>query len=306
MRPDSSPPLYIGLDGGGSTLRALLADAALNPIRQTHDPRSVNLATLGREEVRARLFAALDELLQGQDVAQVRACCIGLAGAEQYLDWLKTTLSKRLPGVAVLAVNDGEIALVGAHGQRQGALVLAGTGSIVYGITPQGDSHIVGGWGYLLDDEGSGFWLGKQALLHLTRCADAGHLDARAAHIMQQMGIEQARQVIPWAYDEHPFSARKLAGLAAVVLEMAQAGDSWALDVIERGALALLKQVDNLAARWQGQAMPVALAGGLLENETPLRQRLLELLHGRGYTVREAPLSSPLQGAAWLARYRYP
>jgi len=284
----------------------LLADAALRPVRQTHDPRSVNLATLGQDEVRARLFAALDELLQGQDVAQVRACCIGLAGAEQYLDWLRETLAERLHGVPVVAVNDGEIALVGAHGQRQGALVLAGTGSIVYGISPQGDSHIVGGWGYLLGDEGSGFWLGKQALLHLAHCADVGHLDARATRIMQQMSIDEARQLVPWAYSERPFSARKIAGLAALVLELAQAGDLWALDVIERGALALLKQVDNLAARWQGQAMPVALAGGLLENETPLRQRLLELLHGRGYTIRESPLSSPLQGAAWLARYRYP
>lgn len=110
MTPDSSLPLYVGLDGGGSTLRALLADATLKPIRQTHDPRSVNLATLGQDEVRARLLAALDELLHGQDVAQVRACCIGLAGAEQYLGWLRDTLAERLPGVAVVAVNDGEIA----------------------------------------------------------------------------------------------------------------------------------------------------------------------------------------------------
>lgn len=157
-----------------------------------------------------------------------------------------------------------------------------------------------------MDDEGSGFWLGKQALLHLAHCSDAGHLDVRAERVMQAMGIEQARQLIPWAYEEHPFSARKIAHLASVVLELAQAGDSWAWSVVERGAAALLKQVDDLAARWQGQHMPIALAGGLLEHDTPLRQRLLALLRQHGYTVREAPLYSPLEGAVWLARHRYP
>lgn len=306
MIPDSVSSFYLGLDGGGSMLRAMLADCTLKPIRQIRHPRSVNLATLGYDEVRARLFAALDDVLQSQEVAQVRACCVGLAGAEQHLDWLRAVLGERLPNVPVVAVNDGEIALVGAHGRREGALILAGTGSIGYAITPQGDSYFVGGWGYLLDDEGSGFWLGKQALRLLARCADEGRLDVRTERIMQTMGIQAARQLISWAYDEHPFTARKIASLAVLVLELAQAGDQWATQVVEAAAQSLLKMADNLATRWPGQAMPIALVGGLLEHDTLLRQRLLELLHQRDYTIREAPLHSPLEGAVWLARHLYP
>src|SRR6185295_15071152 len=99
---------------------------------------------------------------------------VGIAGASviHSEDWLREVFSTIMPGVPFVPSSDLEIALVGALGERRGVLVLAGTGSAGFGINLAGQSLQVGGWGYLLGDEGSSYWIGMQALQMLTRLAD--------------------------------------------------------------------------------------------------------------------------------------
>ena len=84
-----------------------------------------------------------------------------------------------LPAAQIALSSDVEIALVGALGQRLGIVVLAGTGSAAYGVNRAGDALLVGGWGYLLGDEGSGYWIGAEALRLLARASGSAPGSAR-------------------------------------------------------------------------------------------------------------------------------
>ena len=87
-----------------------------------------------------------------------------MAGAAQNPDWLRNVLTSVLSHAQITVAPDYEIALIGAHGKRYGMLVLSGTGSVAFGIDASGESAHSGGWGYLLDDGGSGYWLGLEML----------------------------------------------------------------------------------------------------------------------------------------------
>jgi N-acetylglucosamine kinase-like BadF-type ATPase len=302
--------LYIGIDGGGSTLRVAVTDSQMQVLRLIHDPRSANPTSIGDEPARQRLQQALIDALQGYDLSQIRACGAGISGTAQRLDWVRQVLGEVLPNITIVAVSDVEIALVGAHGKREGILVLAGTGSVVYGIssrdsradppTRPSQTCMVGGWGYVLGDEGSGFWLGQQALKHIGRCADEGELTSSAQHLLSSVGVAHPRQISAWLYQD--FSSQKVAGLAPQVLALAQAGDSWALALIHEGAQHLARQAQQVIERLALIQPIVALAGGLLENPTPLRTALEKYLTQAGYAVLESPVYTPVIGAALLAK----
>src|SRR5690606_22743941 len=163
---------FMGIDGGGTSLRVVIVDDDLNIVVQKHS-EGVNPSQIGRElsaqRIRETVSAALTE---SPDL--VSACALGIAGAANTHsgDWLKTPLPDLLPQALVVPSSDLEIALVGAHGKAYGILLLAGTGSAALGIDPQRNQILVGGWGYLVDDLGSGYWIGNQALQHVVRVMD--------------------------------------------------------------------------------------------------------------------------------------
>lgn len=106
---------------------------------------------------------------------EIQAVGIGVAGAEAiYAEaWLREVVTGVLPHAKISTpAGDHEIALVGAHGQRRGLLVLAGTGSLACGIGSAGVFKLVGALGYLLGDEGSGFWVGMEGLRAAMRGED--------------------------------------------------------------------------------------------------------------------------------------
>lgn len=291
---------YLGIDGGGSTLRMVLTDSALNVLATLHEPQSANPTSIGDDAARVRLQTAIQQVLQGYDVHQVRACGAGISGTSQRLDWVHSILAEVLPYTRIFATSDVEIALVGAQAQRQGVLALAGTGSVVYGVNAQGQACMVGGWGYLLGDEGSGFWLGRQALSYLTQCADSGQWTTSAQSLLDSLDVADPRQMTRWLY--HDFSTQKVARLAPQVLAWAQAGEAWAQALVQQGALALAHQVQQVVQRLALQPVQVALAGGLLEHPTPLRQAFQHAMHQAGYAVLESPAYTPVLGAALFAK----
>ncbi len=112
-----------------------------------------------------------------------------------------------LPAAQVALSSDVEIALVGALGRRLGIVVLAGTGSAAYGVNRAGESLLVGGWGYLLGDEGSGYWIGSEALRLLARAADQRPASPAMksesilpARIMAALDLATPKAVVKWLY----------------------------------------------------------------------------------------------------------
>ncbi len=294
---------YVGIDGGGTSLRVVVVDAELGVLAEAHG-ETVNPSVVGHALAAQRIQAAVQAALLQADVPPraVAAVGAGIAGAapEHSADWLQATLSAALPDVPQALASDVEAALVGAHGARLGLLVLSGTGSCAYGINAAGESALVGGWGYLIGDEGSGCWIGRQALKCVAQIADQRRQDEPSRALKEQvldfLEIRTPRQMLQWVYrDGAP--APRVATLAPLVLALAQAGNAHAQRIVMQGALRLVDHVHQLRDQLHING-PIGFAGGLLEKSAYYRQVLADSLQIDVPTPRYPPVI----GAALLAK----
>lgn len=272
---------YIGIDGGGTNLRVAVVDQNLAVIAQSLRG-TANPNAIGRDTAVQLMQDAMREAIQSAGLTpdQITGVGIGVAGAPVERDeaWLRVIVSAVTPTANIVPSSDHEIALVAAHGERYGLLILSGTGSNIYAVNRDGQSAQVGGWGYLLGDEGSGYWMGKEALRALVHHADgSGHGTRLTDEILSKLGLDHPKDLIAWIYGTSRH--REIAGLASVVLDLASGvGDSIALSIVERAAHELKAQADTALKRLHVQKLPIALTGGLLENPNILSLRLCELL----------------------------
>ncbi|RYG58439.1 hypothetical protein EON80_27090, partial [bacterium] len=162
----------MGVDGGGTTTRAVVVDGESNLVFTRAQSGSSNLYNLGLEGALQNIHVAIDSSLEqaGIDIDQIESWGFGLAGVtgahEKSL--LTTALSARY-GEGVVVDEDVVAALVGAFGpeelkQNGGAVLIAGTGANCFGQNQNGQRVRADGWGPMLGDRGSGFWLGESGI----------------------------------------------------------------------------------------------------------------------------------------------
>ena len=289
----------MGIDGGGSTVRVLITDSSLNIYGQAQDT-GVNPKLVGDQVSAQRVQAAMRRALTeaALPASDIAAVCIGLAGGGTESN--REVIRAVIPGARVVCASDAKIALVGARGECLGVVVLAGTGSAAFGINAAGEELFVGGWGYLLDDVGSGYWIGKEAVRHCLRASD--HIDPPTPlvdAILAALTIDSRAELVKWMYATVKDNASAVAQLAPLVLSEAVTGDAVALAIIEQGTQELALLGHTVMRRLGGFAHDqIAFAGGLLTAANPLSQRLSELF---GLPEIPAPRYPPVMGAAMLA-----
>ncbi|HUZ04008.1 MAG TPA: BadF/BadG/BcrA/BcrD ATPase family protein, partial [Acidobacteriaceae bacterium] len=181
---------YLGMDAGGTKTTCVLADDATVLARATAG--SIKVMRVADAEAEANLASLLREvsLQSGVGLDSVACTCIGLAGisVERVRQWTSNALQARVSG-RLLICGDEEIALDGAFFGETGVLVMAGTGSNVVGRTKDGVVFHIGGWGPVLSDEGSGYWIGVRAASAVMHALDMG-IDTRLQiAVMQQWQI---------------------------------------------------------------------------------------------------------------------
>jgi N-acetylglucosamine kinase-like BadF-type ATPase len=166
------PPLVIGVDVGGTSSRALLARGDEVLAEATGPTASVSAS--GAEAARRSLQALLRGLVAGAGDAAVDAVCLGTAGSgsADMEAFLRSAVDEVVGDPAVTVVNDAELVLPAA-GLDDGVAVVSGTGVKAVGRSG-GRRAAAGGWGYLLGDEGSGYWLVREAVRRVLRRDDAG------------------------------------------------------------------------------------------------------------------------------------
>ncbi|MDQ0472287.1 BadF/BadG/BcrA/BcrD ATPase family protein [Labrys wisconsinensis] len=281
--------LYLGLDGGGTNSRARLTDAA-GLVLGEGVAGSSNL-TLGVDvaatAIRAATAAALDAAgLDASALGRVRAG-LGLAGAN--VPSLAAAIAAEPFGYAAVAVaSDAVAACLGAHGGRDGAILILGTGSQGLALV-QGRATAVGGWGFQIGDDGSGAILGRAAVRAAILSID--ELAPRSAltrAVMARFHDDPSEAVI-WAKSA---VARDYARFAPLVFEHRAAGDAVAEALIDEAVAGVGAQLDRLMALG---ASRIVLVGGLAE---PYRPWLPE----RFAPVLVAAEGDPMDGALALAR----
>ena len=222
----------LGLDIGGSTTRAVRAE----------DGRCVAEARAGSANIRsvgpAEAGRQLDAVLAGIRTDDVAAVCAGAAGADSApaRAALGELLAQRLPGAVVQIVHDARLILAAAD-LDAGIAVIAGTGSAGWGRTPDGREARAGGFGYLIGDEGSGYWTAREAVRHVLHRADTGAApDPLGAALLAACGVAAPVNLFDlfYARPERAFWA----GHAGVVVRLA-ASDPVAAEILGRAADAL-------------------------------------------------------------------
>ena len=297
--------LFLEIDAGGTKTRCLLADESQVLARATTG--SVKLMRVGEPEASARLQAVLKEVALTANVAltEVSQTCIGIAGLsiEAVREWAERELRKSVGGNLILA-GDEEIALDGAFRGGPGILIIAGTGSNVLGRAADGAMYHAGGWGPALGDEGSGFWIGQEALRAGFWAKDRGISTNLLTEIGEFWGAKSLGEIVEMA-NARP--GPDFPALAPVVVRCAEAGDELASAVLERAGAELAEQVALVVLKMQESGpqtqIQAAYTGSVLEHISLVRSAMIEALKtsSPGVNVVEGAVDS-LEGALWRAR----
>lgn len=265
-------PLVLGVDGGGTKSLGLIADlqghvlarhevGPSNPNVVGFEAAAENLATLVRtccEEARC-------------EPSELRAIVFGLAGAgrEESKRRIRELVTELLPpvqdrGYPILVDTDARIALEGAFGGHGGVVAIAGTGSVVIGKTDRGEIMAVGGWGRVLGDEGSGYSIGREALMAVTL-----HIDGRGTSgalrdlLAERHGLRSREDIIDAVYQKK----LELSTLAPLVLEAATGHDVVSQRLLDRAAGLLVEQIRAVVIRMGiRRKTGLVLLGGLLSH----------------------------------------
>jgi N-acetylglucosamine kinase-like BadF-type ATPase len=255
----------IGLDAGGSKTLALLVDEN-GTVAARVRVGGANPRSLGREHAAASLREALAPLLSAGDI---RAICVGAAGMGRESDheFFKSEV-RALAGqqAIILLRNDAQIALRAGTKIRPAMVVIAGTGSLVYGETAQGSGERCGGYGALIGDAASAYASGLAAIKHCAHVLDG--LDEPTQLSTAVLAAVNAGSVPELIERVHhwPPDVGAIAALAPLIGDAAGAGDPAAQTIVRSACESLQAQVRLVAARVRTESeLPVVISGGAFD-----------------------------------------
>ena len=286
MRPDL---LLLGIDGGGTKCRArLCAPSGATLGEAVAGPANIRLGLENSlAAVREATRDCLDQAgLSSQDLPRITAC-LALAGASEPTD-LAAARTQTHPFGRTTITTDAHAACVGAHRGGDGGVIIVGTGTIGWAEL-NGRQYRVGGWGLPVSDEGSGAWLGAEALRRVLWA-----YDGRVAWTGLLRGLFEQFQNDPHAIVRWTFKAspRDFGSLAPRVVEHAARGDAAGVALMQSAAA----HVDGLAARLMELGVSrISLVGGLAPLMKPWVSRSTQ-------SRLVPPAGDALDGALQLAR----
>ena len=293
----------LGIDVGGSKTVCLLADELGVVLTEVRGP-GANLQAAGELQVEKIVHGVMADALADRERPAV--VCVGIAGVDRDDDArVVSSIMQRISrGSRVVVVNDALIALVAAAGESPGIVVVAGTGSIAYGRNARGLAARAGGWGHMIGDEGSGYWIGRQALAAAVREVDGrGPRTALTEDVLVHFGVPDPAGLVSIVYNREVPRAN-VATLGPIVERARDRGDAVATQILEHAADELSLAAASVAARLEmrGDAFPFVLAGSMFRVVPSLAEGLRRRLVEVAPRAEVKPLDvEPAQGAIALA-----
>ncbi len=292
-----------GIDGGGTKTAVALSAAGGIPLgRAVFGPLNPNSGRAAAEATLRDCFAWLET--QPGGLAACGAVCAGSAGISNpdARRFLEDAIRANGYSGPLSLVGDQVTALAGALGQPVGAVLIAGTGSICYARTADGREQRVGGWGHLIDDEGSGYALGRDLLRAVVRAEDGrGPQTALTNLVAERLGSAGVAAVIRFTYAPET-TKKEIASLATLLGEASVQEDAAALSVLAHAA-AELADMAAAALRPLGlEAGELAMLGSVLEKNETIRSGVQKALRAQFPKLAfPAARGDAAQGAAQMA-----
>jgi N-acetylglucosamine kinase-like BadF-type ATPase len=252
--------LFLGLDGGASSSKwCVINDLGEKISEGKSGPVDGHIY---REESRVRLAKLLKEI-RNTVPSEISAAHIGLTGSPESLENqidLKDCFKEFL-GVSRLTIeNDVYLGYRAAFGDEFGLFLYAGTGSIIVYRETNGKLNRIGGWGYLLGDEGAGYWIGREAIRETLRAMEEGRTSSLSDLIMEASGGDSWDKIKRFVYST---SRENIASLAKPVLQVAESGSEEAKQVVVRAGLELSGLIKRAQKVLDEDSYPIAFSGGI-------------------------------------------
>ena len=312
-------PYFLAIDAGGTKTDFALADDERELLRVRTG--AIQRQRVNEETATQNLCEALDQLESrtGISMRSITRCCIGTSGETVPLiaNWLRQTFAAKVGG-ELLLLGDIEIALDACFPGGRGLLVLAGTGSNVAGRSSTGTIFTAGGWGPALADQGSGHFIGREALRRgflaidqIGQGVSTGLLDKA----MQHWNLPSIAALIEFA-NTNP--APNFTTFAPLVAASATEGDTVAQDILKQGGRELaylaelvierIRKLETPGPESPTQSAPfippaAAVAGSILRNIAPVRETLAQSLRAVYPEIQLIDAAAdPVSGALWRAR----
>ena len=308
----------LGIDVGGTKTVCLLADEQARVVAEGRE-EGANLQGAGELALEKVLHSVMEQTLQGTGIIP-SAICLGIAGVDRASDEavVRSIMNRIGYRARILVVNDALVALQAGVGDDAGIVIVSGTGSIAYGRNARGEASRAGGWGYVLGDEGSGYWIGRLALRAVVRHADGrGRETALTPRLLAHFGVQRASELIHQVYHEE-LSPRSIAAAARYVQQARDEGDVVATGILNRAADELVTAANAVMTRLElaDSGFTFVLSGGMFQAVPWLHHQMQILLPGLAPQSTVMRLGVPpalgavrlalaeLQGGAKLPVYR--
>lgn len=304
----SSMNYYIGLDGGGTKTKLVLTDQHLNVLCEKNGGPSTFIL-IGTDKVCEMLWQILTSAVEecGLDPSEIRGVLIGTTGAgrrsdaeslENAFDLFNKTNGNLFPNFRV--ESDARIALEGAFSGKPGSILIAGTGSIMFGKDNLGNIHRIGGYGRFIGDEGSGYMLGKRGLIAVANDYDGRDIKTSLTKLIAEtFGITDPATLITEIYKNN----FDIAAVAPLVIKCAHSGDELCMQIIDEEIDSLIKHIRAMSIKLNEKKMNISLIGGLITTDNfyanLFRQKISDILTN---VIMKDPDYSPAIGAAIMAK----
>lgn len=301
-----SRQLFLGVDGGGTKTGYCVIDADGQVLARTRSA-TIYYLSIGWDAAGARLAEGIAQALAdaGSTSAELTHTFVGIPGHgdiprdQPRLD----VLPREAAGLERYTCgNDVVCGWAGSLAAEDGVHVVAGTGTIGYGRW-RGSEARCGGWGTLLGDEGSGYWVAREGLSLFTQMSD-GRLPRGPLHpiIVAELGLADDHDLLALLLEEGQTDRTQVAALSRLVDRAAEEGDAAAAAVLDRAADEIVVLAEGTRRHLDVAAderVPLSRSGGMF-GSTRVRERFSAEAARRGFAVRE-PLLPPDAGAAVLA-----
>jgi len=296
------------MDGGGTKTKCVLTDINLNPIYETVGAAS-NFLVIGTEAVSKTIINLINDCTSSQEISadDIEAIVLGTTGGGRRNDaeLLEKQISSDSKQKSLVINNfrvesDARIALEGAFSGKAGSILIAGTGSIMFGKDESGEIHRVGGFGRYIGDEGSGYRIGRIGLNSVARFFDGRSKSTKIADLLEQeFSVSTSEQLITEVYRNN----FNIAAVAPLVFDAAESGDKIAQRILEDEANELMLHINAMKLKLNVQILKVSLIGSLLTTANYFSYLFNEMVIRKFNDVKIMEAEhSPEFGAALLAK----
>lgn len=260
---------YIGIDGGGTKTKCILTDENLNTLFENIGGPS-NFLVIGAEKVSETILDHISKCCISQNITSdlITAIVLGTTGAGRKSDVeilekqiLKDSKEKNIKISKLRIESDARIALEGAFSGKAGSILIAGTGSIMFGKDEEDVIHRIGGYGRYIGDEGSGYRIGRKGLNAVARAFDGRAKQTRISDLLQQeFSISTPEELITEVYRNN----FNISSVAPIVFDAAESGDVTAQRILEDEANELLAHLSAMKTKLNVSTLKVSLIGSIL------------------------------------------